>query len=589
MMAGRGRTASTPEVRVTRAITGLPRKRGGDRTAPGARPVLVALLLAAAASVARGGDGAPLPVRDLRQSVRADLPEPGLVAYLGVQLESRSDTLRVGRVVAGSAAEFAGVRAGDVLERIGGERLLSDTDFDRALAQRSPGETVALGVRRGFSRLELSARLAGRRPRDGIFRGSRFRLAVVPLRFAGEAAPSLDARVLSESLLARTGRAGRGASLADYFAAQSHGRLTVEGDVLPAVTLPSARTHYGEMPMGAHDGSAFEDAARVLETTVGERTLEGFDGVAFLHGGAHEKRAGFALWPHRSTIALGARRVPYYVHAVPASGPVSIGVHCHEFGHLLGLPDAYGAGHRTGSGDFCLMAIGHRGGPLDGGASPFSVCAWCRVQLGWADPVVLDPRVPQRLRLRPVESARDQVAVVPLNARSDEYLLLESRARIAFDAELPSAGLLVWRVGGRPTPGQGTYGTHVDLVEAHGIDVFDAALVRPEEVAFPTARAQDLTPTTVPHVRPTLRSGFEVHLTSIVREPDGSVVLTLGVPSSPRQSPPAATPRESPDPEGFVVREDPVTGDETRFYVGPLHGVPQPAPPPASSAGQEQR
>lgn len=532
--------------------------------------------------------GVQPPVRDLRDAVSGGLPAPGRVAYLGVQFETTGSGLRVGRVVPGSAASAAGLRAGDDLVAIGGRRLESGADFERELSARVPGERVAVEVRRGAVPLTVAAHLGARRPRDGFFRGSVFRLAVVPLRFADGGEPIEDVGRLRATLFARTGQAGRGASLADYYAHQSWGRLAVEGAVLPTVTLRHARSHYAERPMGAVDGSAFSEAATTL-AAAGRSALEGFDGVVFLHGGAAERRAGFALWPHRASVQIGDRRLPYYVHTAEGPEAAAIGVHCHEFGHLLGLPDTYGAAHRTGSGDFCLMSIGHRGGGHDGARSPFSLCAWCRTQLAWAEPEIVDPRVPQRLRVRPADSSGTAFAVVPLNARSDEYLLLEVRSRRGFDAALPSEGLLVWRVGSRATPGQGMYGSYVDLVEAHGIDVVDASLVRPEEIAFPTARVRDLTPDTLPHSRPTLRAGFDVHLTDIERDHDGSVLVTVGVAKRVLQAAPAAPAGGGPDADGYVVRTDPITGEDTRLFVGPLDAPPAPPVPETSGTGQQLR
>jgi hypothetical protein len=186
------------------------------------------------------------------------------------------------------------------------------------------------------------------------------------------------------------------------------------------------------------------------------------------------------------------------------------------------------------------------------------------------DPAIVDPRVAQRIRLRPAQSGPDQCVLVPLDARCDEYVVLENRVRRGADAELPSEGLLVWHAGGTPTPGQSVYGQPVDLVEAHGIDTFEASLVRTDEIAFPTPR-------------------FALHLTDIVRDADGSVAFTIGVPRRVRQDPPAAWAADPPDAGGWVVRTDPVTGEEARFYVGARERAPAPPVAPPSATGQERR
>lgn len=543
--------------------------------------LLVGLVLAAPAEA---GESA-LPVRDVAGAIRGEIPGPDVQAYLGVAVDATAAGVRVVRVVPGSPAEDAGLRASDLLREVDGRALAVPGDVDAVLTARRPGETVRVVAWRAAAIVDTRVRLGGRRGADTLFRKSVFRLAAVPLRFSDDAESTPAAETLRRLLFARSAATGAGASLADYYRGQSFGRLAVEGDVFEPLTLRAPRSRYAALPMGAGEGSAFQEAADDLLRSRGASALDGFDGVVFLYAGESESRAGFALWPHRAVVMVGARKLPYYVHGAGAKDGAAIGIHCHEFGHLLGLADEYGAGHRTGSGDFCLMALGHRGGEVSGAASPFSICVHCRMKLGWISPAVVDPRTRQRLRIRPVATAADQAVLIPLDGRCSQYVILEVRARRGSDAEFPSEGLLVWHVGGRPTPGQGIYAPPVDLVEAHGVDVFDASLVRTHEVAFPTDRARDITPDTQPAIVPATRASFPLHLTDIVRESDGSVLVTIGVARRVVQPAPAPSEPETPDADGCVVRRDPVTGEETRFRVGAGQVAP-PALPPAPSSGQ---
>jgi M6 family metalloprotease-like protein len=545
---------------------------------------LGALVSSGSADAGPGGGAGP-PPGGAADAVRAILPPPDVDPFLGVVLDDHDGVARVARVVPGSAAEIAGVVAGDVVKRVDGAAVSGSPDLERAIRAHGIGARVKIAVERDGVAAVCVATLGGRRRQDECFRGPRFELAVVPLRFADDTAPSPDAARLTRLLFAKTKEIGAGASLADYFRAQSYGRLDVEGRVLAPVTLPSPRATYAVQPMGGSNDSAFAAAAAALEARDGA-AVRGVDGIAFLYVGEPETRSGFALWPHRSSVAVGGRRVPYYVHAAGASDADAIGIHCHEFGHLLGLPDAYGVAHLAGCGDFCVMSIGHRGGPKSGARAPFSMCAWCRMRLGWIDPVEVDPRTPQRLRLRPMSRAGD-VLLVPLTPRTDEYLLIEARRREGFDAELPSEGLFVWHVGGAAPPGKGQYGGYVELVAAHGVDCIDAALVRTGEIAFPTARARDLTPDTLPSVRASAHGGFRAFLTSIDAQPDGGVALTLGVERRVAQAPPAPAPDSAPDADGCVVRVDPITGRAMKFFLGTGKNddVP-PFPLPAGSDGR---
>lgn len=505
-----------------------------------------------------------LPVRDAADARRGAQPRPGLVPFLGIVTAEDGGALQVARVVEGSAAQRHGVRAGDRIVRLQGRPVATGADLDAALRGCAPGDVLRLSLDRNRELLDRDVPLGGRRQADPLFRGASFRLAVVPLRFADDAVePAVAAHDLGEFFFASTGKRGAGASVRDYYAAQSRDALDVGGRVLQPVRLSGRRADYAERAMGAAAGSPFREAARLLAERSDRDTMRDVDGIAFLYDGAVESRPGRALWPHRAVVSIAGRPLPYYVHGTASVARGEIGEHCHEFGHLLGLEDMYGVAHRTGAGDFCVMAIGHRGGGSRGPAEPFSLCAWCRMRLGWLECVLVDPSTPQRLRLDPALRRGAVGLAIPLDRRTSEYLLLEVRAREGFDAALPSAGLLVWRVGGVPTPGQGPYATRVDLVEAHGIDTFDASLVRPGEIAFPTARARDLTPETVPSSRSARRGAYSVHVTDIERERSGAVVLTVGVPAAVRQAAPA--PYDMP--VGRVIRTDPITGEEVAFDV----------------------
>jgi len=530
---------------------------------------LLALASLSTGPVVAGVPESRPPVRNVADAARADLPAPGTAAFLGIVTAPARRGLQIVRIVGGSASARAGLRRGDVLRSLDGETLEAPSDLDSALESRSPGTKVTLTLVRDGSLTDRSVTLGGRRVPQSIFRSGLFRLAVVPVLFADDSdddAPSPSAA--RRFFFKETGRRGVGASLADYFSAQSLGSVRVDGRILAPIRLAHTRSLYAARPMGAVKGSLFVAAATLLRERESAAAMRDVDGIVFLHTGPSETRPGRALWPHRAVVMVGGRRLPYYVHSQQTVAAGEIGEHCHEFAHLLGLDDEYGIGHRTGSGDFCVMGIGHRGGGRTGARSPFSLCAPCRARLGWLPTVVVDPRVVQRLRLPAAHEAGARAVVVPLDARTREYLLLEVRAREDFDTLLPSAGLLVWRIGGLPTPGQGNYGREVDLIEAHGIDTFDASLVRTDEIAFPTRRARDLTPDTVPSSSSARPDAFDVYLTDMERRSDGSVEVTIGVRRTVNQSLPRTGVDETAPTDRIVERVDPITGERVLYEVG---------------------
>jgi len=59
-------------------------------------------------------------------------------------------------VAPGSADERAGLRAGDVIATLEGEKLKEPARLARAVYERGPGATVALGVMRGGANRAVS-------------------------------------------------------------------------------------------------------------------------------------------------------------------------------------------------------------------------------------------------------------------------------------------------------------------------------------------------------------------------------------------------------------------------------------------------
>jgi hypothetical protein len=77
--------------------------------------------------------------------------------------------------------------------------------------------------------------------------------------------------------------------------------------------------------------------------------------------GYAKARYGTILWPHSSvTVHRGVVWRYYLMHAGQKQFK-GIGVHAHELGHVLGLPDEYGIGPSSGAGIYCAMADGAHG------------------------------------------------------------------------------------------------------------------------------------------------------------------------------------------------------------------------------------
>lgn len=236
-----------------------------------------------------------------------------------------------------------------------------------------------------------------------------------------------------------------------YWTEVSHGRLRV----LPhagsrIVTLPLPRARYVQQP-GRLASDAIRAFAAVAEDPADRAALARSPAAIVVFAGtgreSHVARA-HPEDPWSNYVGL-APPVEGFAHAVVLAEseepPFSnFGVLCHEFGHLLGLPELYATGGRPqeGIGVWGLMG---QGTWLGRGAAPPHPEAWSKARLGWVD-VETVTATRARVRLPAVELEPRVVRIPAASGREQEYYLLENRQRIGADARLPGAGILVWHV-----------------------------------------------------------------------------------------------------------------------------------------------
>jgi aminopeptidase YwaD len=88
----------------------------------------------------------------------------GYGAYLGTipDMSEPPGGVRLSGVRAGSPAERAGLRAGDVITAIGAQTIANLYDMTAALRAHQPGDTVRIATKRGSTELRLRAVLGKR-------------------------------------------------------------------------------------------------------------------------------------------------------------------------------------------------------------------------------------------------------------------------------------------------------------------------------------------------------------------------------------------------------------------------------------------
>lgn len=263
-----------------------------------------------------------------------------------------------------------------------------------------------------------------------------------------------------------------GQSLTDYYREVSMGHVHLRGTVEDWLRLPRPYTEYvgDNSGRGAYPNNAqamAEDAIRVarqrgISFGPGLDVLDSGEitALVLIHAGRGAERLDPVqrqgeLWshkwhlPHPTTVGPGLMVSNYMT--VPET--CRLGVCAHELGHLLfQWQDFYDTNYAAdgalwdGTGFWDLMASGCYNGR---GNSPAHPAALHKLQHRWVNVIDIQDRQ-NNLVLPPYRSQDGLVARVrsPRYAPT-QYLLLENRRQIGFDAGLPGQGLLVWRVDER--------------------------------------------------------------------------------------------------------------------------------------------
>jgi M6 family metalloprotease-like protein len=443
------------------------------------------------------------------------------------------DGIRLTGVTTNLPAHRAGLRAGDVLLKLDDTPLTTAASFTDALAAREAGETVQVTFRRGDEEKTVPVKLAASTntgntaPVRRTWKSETYRLAVVRVEFADvKHNPAIPDTEWNEFFFSRdvyrdktnaTGQAVYG-SVNDYYREISCGRFQFAGTVFDWVPLKKKRAEYSQGTASSRSRSEFfTEALDALRERHGAEALKGFDGLAVIYAGERLTNAnrGTLFWPHRSNTTYKGRQWPYVICAEGGRRMGNISVFCHEFGHILGLPDLYARPENPGSegvGSWCAMSN------QAGNGRPQHFSAWCKEQLGWLTPVVIDPSVKQKLVLGPVNGSTNECFKVLVRPDGSEYFLLENRRRTGFDRSLAAEGLLIWRVvAGR-----------VFLHESHGITDSIGPRVFLTSVPYPSAANDSFTPFTTPNSRSELGGGLPVYITHIRQLPDGRITFHVG-------------------------------------------------------------
>ncbi|MDE6175940.1 MAG: M6 family metalloprotease domain-containing protein, partial [Paramuribaculum sp.] len=252
-------------------------------------------------------------------------------------------------------------------------------------------------------------------------------------------------------------------SVRDYFISQSGGRFKPQFDVYGPVKLPNRQSYYGANDSWGQDRFAHEMAIHACELlddeidfSIYDSDKDGLvDNVYIIYAGLPESGAGGAntVWPHSFDISstnntlnttFDGVTIDHYACSSEYSEmyvPAGIGTPCHEFSHVLGLPDLYSTDGRYNSETPYEWSVLDRGTYLNDARTPLGYSLFERYALGWAEPRVLDG--PMDVTLREISTGDGAIV---LTENPDEYFLFENRQKNGWDSYAPASGMLVWHI-----------------------------------------------------------------------------------------------------------------------------------------------
>ena len=257
-------------------------------------------------------------------------------------------------------------------------------------------------------------------------------------------------------------------SVRDYFFDQSAGQFEPEFDIAGPVNVPFSCRECGN-DYGTIFKAALDSIDEYIDFTRYDSDQNGeVDMVFFLVAGYAASYSGNSsdyLWPHMSYLYGFDPETYHYFPLIyddmymgryassteiygweqyGSTMPNGIGTICHEFSHVLGLPDLYdtdyaeGGGQSNDPGEWDVMAGGSYG---NYGRTPVGYSLWERAELGWTEPEVLELGHYEMQAIH-----KSNAGYIMRSPVEEEMFYVENRQREKWDTSLPSHGMLVARV-----------------------------------------------------------------------------------------------------------------------------------------------
>ncbi len=364
---------------------------------------------------------------------------------------------------------------------VAGGHLVAGDRIARDVAHRTAADRAALAnVPKGLtdpSKVRAGAQMKGRRNAamhrvgaDGTMDYDNFRGLIILINYTDMQFSMNDANGFYDAMVnthdfkgyqSNHGFVSMTGSVRDYYYDNSNHIFDPVFDIVGPVDVPYTCT----FPQGTNNsGPVFSAALMAVDDLVDfsdyDTDGDGYvDMVFFLVAGYSANYSGNNqnyLWPHMYYLWQEPMRdgVGFWLYACSTeiagwegyyADVNGIGTFCHEFGHVLGLPDLYdtdysgSGGESRNPGEWSIMAGGSGN---NFGRNPVGYSLYERYALGFTTPELIEADGVYSLQ------ALDQSNTgYRLNTPTqDEYFLIENRQAGKWDRYLPGHGMMIARV-----------------------------------------------------------------------------------------------------------------------------------------------
>lgn len=297
---------------------------------------------------------------------------------------------------------------------------------------------------------------------------------------------------------------GATGSIRRYFLDQSWGTYDLDIDVIGPVKVSKTAAYYGKNDYSGNDQHADElvaEACKIAHDSLGadfsqyDFNNDGkVDWVVILYAGKGEADGGTSttIWPHQYDLSytnmqfkLDGKTIDHYCCLNEIDGQTGkrtgIATFCHEFSHVMGLPDFYETNDEyswKGLHTLCEWDVMDYGPYNNNGNTPPNYSAYERWFMGWITPTLISDAA--SVVLPDLSDSKAAVLLTAngtnvsnvLNPTPKTFYLLENRQKTGWDKYLPGEGLLITKISYNRT--NWMYNQVNNSASAMGVDLMEA-------------------------------------------------------------------------------------------------------------------